>query len=177
MKMILQRLAVLTFLSSMGLLFSLMLITKSFVIYKIDMHIIFVLSLLVSNLLVVTLIYEYGVYSTAKLIVDNKIMHIEAAEIQQKSNDAASKTFGVEDLEVFISCFGILLGSRVIKFNIDGINLKKIEIGNDFIHIIYSSNNRIQIIKLIHSVIGKEELQSIAERFRYETGITPTIID
>jgi hypothetical protein len=52
-----------------------------------------------------------------------------------------------------------------------------VEIGNDLVCLAYGTNDSIQYIKLIHGVIEKDELKTIAERFRYETGIVPIIVD
>ena len=177
MKIIRKRLVLLIYLCSVGLLLSSILYVNSFVIFRIDMLGFFTLLFLTSGLLIILLMREFEVYRIAKLIIENKIMHIEAAEINQESDDLRSKILRIEVLEVYISCFGILLGSRVIKFNIDGINLKKVEIGNDFISLVYGTNKKNQIIKLIHGVIRGQDLLDIIERFRYETGITPIVVD
>jgi hypothetical protein len=109
------------------------------------------------------------------LIIENKIIYIEVAEIRQKSDDGSSFIM-LGGLEVYISCFGILLGSRVIRFNINGINLKEVEIGNGFISLVYGNDKKIQNIKLLHGVIEKAELQYIVEGFRHETGIIPIVV-
>jgi len=120
---------------------------------------------------------EYHLHKLAKLIIENKILHIETAKINQISNDTSISTSGIEDFEVFISCFGILLGSKVIKFNIDGISLKKVEIGADFIYLIYGRDKKNESILLLHKTIEKPELLSIIDMFRHETGITPIVVD
>ena len=176
LKVIRQRLVLLTYLCSIGLLFCLIIFIKNFVISFTDMRVIFALLLLVSNLLIILLIREFEVYSAAKLITENKFMCIEVAEIRIKS-DAVSSYSKIEGLEVYISCFGILLGSRVIKFNIAGVKLKEVEIGNDFICLTYGNDKKNQTIKLLHGVIEKEELKSIVGGFRYETGIIPIVIN
>jgi hypothetical protein len=137
----------------------------------------YVLLILTSGLHVILLMREFGDYRIAKLIIENKIMSIEAAEINKRSYDSSDNILKIDSLEFFISCFGILLGSRVIKFNIDGVRLKKVEIGNDLVCLTYGTNDSIQHIKLIHGVIEIDELKTIAERFRYETGIVPIIVD
>lgn len=177
MKIIQQRLVFLIFASGIGLLSSLILYVDNFIAYRIDMRILLVLLLLVSNLLVVLLIREYQVRRLAKLIIENKIMHIEAAKISQISDDTSIGILGTEPLEIFISCFGILLGSKAIKFNIDGINLKKVEIGNDFISLMYGKDEKYESILLLHKTIEKTELLRIIDLFRYETGITPIVVD
>ena len=176
MKVIRQRLVLLTYLCSIGLLFCLIIFIKNFVISFTDMRVIFALLLLVSNLLIIFLIREFETYSVAKLITENKFMNIEFAEIRLKPDDVSSYS-KIGGLEVYISCFGILLGSRVIKFNIDKVKLKEVEIGNEFICLTYGIDKKIQTIKLLHGDIQKEELQCIVEGFRYETGIIPIVVN
>lgn len=176
MKAIRQRLILLTYLSSIGLLFCLIIFIKNFVISFTDMRVIFALLLLVSNLLIVFIIREFETYCAAKLITENKFMNIEVAEIRIKPDDASSHS-KIDGLEVYVSCFGILLGSKVIKFNINGINLKEVEIGNDFIYLAYGTDKKIHTIKLIHGDLEKEELKDIVEGFRHETGIIPIVVN
>lgn len=177
MKLIQHRLIFLATLCIIGLSLSLIIYVNDFVIFRIDMFGFYALLILTSGLLVILLMREFGAYRIAKLIIENKIMSIEAAEINKRSYDASENILKIDSLEFFISCFGILLGSRVIKFNIDGVRLKKIEIGNDLICLAYGTTNSIKYIKLIHGVIDKNELKIIVERFRYETGIVPIIVD
>lgn len=114
---------------------------------------------------------EYGRLKTALLIVENQILHIRPAVIDAaETEDSAASS-----IEVFISCFGILLDSRIIKFNQDGIRLKAVEFRRDFISLTYGTDKRVQNTRLIHAAIDSGELVEIMEKFRYETGITPVI--
>lgn len=176
MKEIKHRLVLFAYLCSIGLFFSLVLYINNYVIRREDVLICFALLLLVSNLFILFLIMEFEAYRIAKLIIENKIMHIAVASIMQKSYDESSFTL-IGGFEVFISCFGVLLGSRVIKFNIDGVELKKVEIGKNFIYIAYGTSKRIRTIKLLHCGVDKSELQDILEGFRYETGVIPVVLD
>lgn len=132
------------------------------------MKVVFALLLLSAAVLAYLLILEYGRYNVAKLIIENKILDIQVAKIEQNSTDS---------IEFIISCFGILLGSKVIKFNTDGIRLKEIEIADDTICIVYGKDKKSKSIRLLHGPIDKNEIKGVAERFQYETGIAPNIID
>ena len=109
----------------------------------------------------------------ARLIVENPILHIRTAVISDLSDEAAQQS-EPENTEVIVSYFGILLDEKVIKFNQDGIRLRTVEIGADFISFTYGTEKRTQNIRLLRPAINPEELDKIAEKFRYETGITPT---
>lgn len=127
-------------------------------------------------LLVGFLIRECRNYKAAQLIVENKIIHIKTAQIEEDLI-LKQKTRPAGGIEVFISCFGILLDARVIKFNVDRISLKKVEIGRKLICLSYGTKVWTQRIRILHDTTDHEELQGYLERFRYETGVVPVIKD
>ncbi len=110
----------------------------------------------------------------ARLIAENPILHIRTAVISDLSDEAAQQS-EPENTEVLVSYFGILLDEKVIKFNQDGIRIRAVDIGGDFISFTYGTEKRTQNIRLLRPAISPEELDKIAEKFRYETGITPTL--
>lgn len=168
MKVIKQRLQILiTLIIAILLIASGLFIKKSFIII-IDIKVVFALLLLAATALVFIFILVYRRYNAAKLILENKILDIQVAKIEQNSTDT---------IEFIISCFGILLGSKVIKFNTDGIRLKEIEIAHDTICIVYGKDKKSKRIELLHGPIDKNEIKKVAERFQYETGIATDIID
>jgi hypothetical protein len=111
----------------------------------------------------------------AQLIEENQILHINTAVISDISAEAAQPG-NIENIGVIISYFGILLGEKIIKFNQDGIRLRGVEIGADFISFTYGTEKRTQNIRLLCPAIDSAMLEQISERFRYETGITPTLL-
>jgi len=177
LKAIQQRLTTLAVLSGLGLLVSSTLFVNNTLAFRIDKISFIVFILLISILFLTLFIREYKKFIYAKLIMDNKIIHIQAAEIEKKSKKHNLKAASTKNMDIFISCFGILLGSKVIKFNTQGISLKKIEISNDLIFITYGKEEAYEIIKLLHGVLNEKDLQNIIEQFRHETGIIPVIVN
>ncbi|AEE95506.1 hypothetical protein [Mahella australiensis] len=114
-------------------------------------------------------IIEYRRLQAARLIIDNQILYICQAKIIAKNRKEKS-------IDVYISCFGILLDFRLIRFNQNNVYLKSVEISNDFIYLAYGRDDRSQTIQLLHSPIGEGELADVMERFQYETGIIPKMI-
>ena len=162
-----KRLVILASILGMVLLSLMIIFTRNFSVLRIKIPGAEFLLLLAANILLLLLVREYALYCNAKLIVENEIMHIALAELTQESKK--------DEIEAFISCFGILLGARVIKFNIDGIQLKEVQIGHDFIYLVYGTGNIHQSIKLLHGIMDDREIAGIIERFRYETGIVPNV--
>ena len=113
--------------------------------------------------------------TAARLIVENQILHIQPAVLRKRDSMKENEAESYETVEMFVSCFGILLGSKVIKFNQEGIRLKAVEIGRDYLSLDYGRDTDISNIRLIHSRPDSAVLADIIEKFRYETGITPTI--
>ena len=111
----------------------------------------------------------------ARLIVENQILHIQPAVLRERDSMKESEAASCETVEMFVSCFGILLGSKVIKFNQEDIRLKAVEIGRDYLSLDYGRDTDLRNIRLIHSRHDSAVLAGIIEKFRYETGITPTI--
>jgi hypothetical protein len=111
----------------------------------------------------------------ARLIAENPILHIRTAVISDLSAEATQQP-DTESTEVIVSYFGILLGDKIIKFNQDGIRLRAVEIGGDFISFTYGTKKRTQNIRLLRPEIDPTEISELSERFRYETGIIPTLL-
>ncbi len=109
-----------------------------------------------------------------QLIVENQILHIQPA-VLRKGDSRETETKVCETVEMFVSCFGILLGSKIIKFNQDGIRLKAVEIGGDYVSIDYGTNMNIWNVRLLYARPDSAALGDIVEKFHYETGIMPTI--
>ena len=115
----------------------------------------------------------------AAVIVENTIIHIQPAVINAKSaeeKEIAEKIH--ESTTIYISCFGILMGSKLIKWcDGSGVRLKSVEIGSDYIYMEYGAKNaEIKNIRLLYFKPDDEaELADIVEKFRFKTGIVPVI--
>jgi hypothetical protein len=120
-------------------------------------------------------IHECGKLKVARLIAENPILHIHTAVISDISGEAAQPG-DIENTEVIISYFGILLDEKIIKFNQDGIRLRAVVIGSDYISFTYGTEKRTHNIRLLRPTIDPATMEEISERFRYETGITPTLL-
>jgi len=118
-------------------------------------------------------ICEFRKLNIARLITENPILNIRTAVIRDLSNETGRTKHA--DSEAFVSYFGILLDSKLIKFNQDGIRLLAVEFGPDNISLTYGTGNRIQSTRLLRPAISHEEINVIVEKFRYETGIVPDI--
>ena len=175
MKAIRQRSHILAASTGLGIIISILIFAFGIFRPEIQTHMLLPVSVAASGCTAGLWIREYRKLKTARLIVENQILYILPAMISDSAADA-SKPGCVENIEVFVSYFGILLDRKIIKFNQDGIRLKAVAIGDDFISFTYGTEKRMQNTRLLRSPIDRAAMDEIFERFRYETGITPTLL-
>lgn len=104
-----------------------------------------------------------GRIKTAKLIAENSIISIIPVDVNNHS------------VLVNISCFGISVGHKYYKFNREGIPLTKIDINKTSITLYFGNIEKQNKIIVLHDLRDKSEANKIAEKFRYETGIIPSV--
>lgn len=165
MKAIRQRRYILATAAGLGILASVLILACGRSMPEIQTQMLLTVSLPASVCMVALWVQNCRKLRIARLIAENQILHIRTAVISD----------GADDIEAFISYFGILLDSRVIKFNQEDIFLKAVEIGRDYISLTYGTDRRVQSTRLLHEAIDDEEAERIAERFHRETGIIPVI--
>jgi hypothetical protein len=176
LKAIIRRRNAFAVFTALGVTISVLIIICGIRIPEIPTRLLLAVSIPSSAWLAVYWIQEYRKLQTAQLIVENRILHICTASAGEGDGDTA-KPENVENTEVFISYFGILLDTKIIRFNQDKIFLKAVEIGRDFISLSYGTDKRVQNIRFLRTVTSSEELENIVKQFRDETGIVPVITD
>jgi hypothetical protein len=119
-------------------------------------------------------ILEKSKLEAAQLIIDNQIFHICALQIV-RGDQKESRTN--RDIEAFVSCFGILMNNKIVKFNQAHIQLKSVEMEGNYIILTYGSAKKDRVIRLLHADMKQEEAERIKETFHYETGIIPKVIN
>lgn len=143
---------------------------------EIQTRMLLTVSVLASGWMAGLWIREHRKSEAAQLIVENQLLHIRPAVISEGAGEGG-KAEDAENIDIFVSYFGILVGSKIIKFNQEGISLKAVEIGPDFISFTYGREKRVQNTRLLWAEINNGELEKLVERLRYETGIVPVIIN
>jgi hypothetical protein len=111
----------------------------------------------------------------ARLIRENFILKVKTAVISQISGKEFPDKH-IEDSEIFVSYFGILFNDKIVKFNQDGIRLTAMDIGNDFISFTYGNDKQMQNMRIVRPDIEPEVMDEMINKFRFETGITPTML-
>lgn len=176
MKAIRQRTYILALAAGIGMVVSALILACSRLAAEVQTQMLLIVSLPASACMAALWAREHRKLKVAQLIVENQMLSIRTATICDNAGDSPGPG-DTEGIEAFVSCFGILLDSRVIKFNQEGIFLKTVEIGSDSISFTYGTNKYVQRTRLLHAAIDDKEVERTAERFRHETGIIPVIID
>ena len=139
-----------------------------FFLQKVSFNNINTIILLIFEFMAILLIFllhkQCKIYEHAKLIIENTIVSIPLVTFKDKCD---------ENIEIFISCFGILVDSKVIKYNVENINLISFEIKGDYICISYGCSDNIKQTCILHGNLSNEEKTLIKNKLQYETGITP----
>lgn len=160
--------------AGLGILTGAMLLGFGGTKFEIQAQILLASVMIASGILAVFWIRERRKLKIARLIAENPILHIRTATIRDIS-DKAAQPEDIEKTDVYVSYFGILLDSKIIKFNQDGIRLRAVETGEDFISFTYGTEKRIQNTRILRPPMDPATMKEISERFQYETGITPTL--
>ncbi|HPY56783.1 MAG TPA: hypothetical protein PK656_07185 [Sedimentibacter sp.] len=112
----------------------------------------------------------------SRLIRENFILKVKTAVISQISGKECPDKH-IEDNEIFVSYFGILFNGKIAKFNQDGIRLTAMNIGNDYISFTYGNEEQMKNLRIVRPDIEPEAMNEMINKFRYETGITPTMFE
>lgn len=110
----------------------------------------------------------------ARAIVENYILKIKVSTSQEKDIILKDKD-RVKESYTYVSYFGILSDSELIKFNQDGISLKGVLIEKDYIVLSFGDKRTLREIRLLKPDLDSKSLDVITKRFFYETGIKPHI--
>jgi len=174
LKFIRRRTVIFAAFSGLGIAISALLLSFGVVTHGVQVQILLVIVLLASTISASLWVREYKKLKTAHLIIENSILHIRTAVISNVSGETA-KPQEAENTEAFVSYFGILLDSKIIKFNQDGIYIKAAEIGKDYISLTYGTDKRVQNTRLLRAAVDPAELDGIVKKFHFETGVNPVI--
>lgn len=174
MKEIKNKFLFVTFICSLGLIVSILFLAISLVIYKTNIKIALMITGFIVSCFLLLFIFEYKKYLFAKLIVDNEILHLQPVQFKYDSLLEKNIKSPNINMDIYISCFGILIDGKILKFNINRIMLKKIEIDSKYICFTYG-DGKSRLIRILYGHMNKKELEDFIEKFTYETGIVPVL--
>jgi len=111
----------------------------------------------------------------ATLIWDNRILAVPSALISTVGSLRQSDTE-----ETVVSTFGILIGSEIYRWGLDGVHgvrLKTIEIDRVWIYLTFGNEIKTLRVKLLHGMNDKQEVMTVKEKLFCETGVETVVSD
>ena len=109
----------------------------------------------------------------AMLIWDNRILTVSSALISSTGCTGQNHTE-----ETVVSTFGILIGTKIYRWGLDGVHglrLSSIEIDRHRIILIVGNATRSMRIELLHGMTDQTEILDVKQKFWHETGVTADI--
>lgn len=109
----------------------------------------------------------------AGLIRDNPILSVPSAVVYTSNGHEKRDV-----QESIVSTFGILIGSRIYKWNCDGmcgVRLRAIEIDRARIYLTFGDGGETMRVELLHGITDEQAVMDVKQKLWRETGVTAVI--
>ena len=109
----------------------------------------------------------------ATLIWDNRILVVPSAIISMAGGQGKN---GTE--ETVVSTFGILIGSKIYRWGLDGVHgvrLNAVEIDKERIYLTFGDAGQTMRVELLHGMVKQQAVLDVAQKLWHETGVTASI--
>lgn len=110
----------------------------------------------------------------ATLIWDNRILVVPSALISMAGGQGKNDTE-----ETVVSTFGILIGSKIYRWGLDGVHgvrLNAARIDKERMYLIFGDAGQTMRVELLHGMTEQQAVLDVAQKLLYETGVTVSII-
>lgn len=127
----------------------------------------------ISIVLFILLIRQHRLLSAAALIWDNRILSVPSAFI---STTSGKGKFDAE--ETVVSTFGILTGSKIYRWGLDGVRgvrLNDIEIDRARMYLTFGDAVQTMRVELLHGMTRRQAVLDVTQKLWNETGVTAKI--
>ena len=111
----------------------------------------------------------------ATLIWDNRILAVPSALI---STEGSLRQADTE--ETVISTFGMLIGSRIYRWGLDGVHgvrLSAVQIDKERMYLTFGDKDQTMRVELLHGMLHKQMVVEAAQKLWHETGVQAEISD
>ncbi|MGI6778844.1 MAG: hypothetical protein ACOX7R_12815 [Acetivibrionales bacterium] len=109
----------------------------------------------------------------ATLIWDNRILAVPSALISMPGRQMKKDTE-----ETVVSTFGILIGSEIYRWGLDGVHgvrLSAVQIDKERMYLIFGDKDQTMWVDLLHGMTQKQAVLDAAQKLLRETGVTADI--
>ena len=108
--------------------------------------------------------------SAARLIEENEILRIASLRSETVGKKKGADFAPGPGIVIVVSCFGILAGDRVVRYNTGGIHLTGVEIDPCEICLTCEKGGRRRKIRILCRWKDREQMKQAAQTLFYETG-------
>lgn len=109
----------------------------------------------------------------ATLIWDNRILAVPSALISMPSRKMKKDTG-----ETVVSTFGILIGSDIYRWGLDGVHgvrLSAVQIDKERMYLTFGDKDQTMRVELLHGMTQKQAVLDAAQKLLRETGVTAVV--
>ena len=109
----------------------------------------------------------------ATLIWENRILAVPSALISMPGRQMKK-----DNEETVISTFGILIGSEIYRWGLDGVHgvrLHTVQIDKEQMCMTFGDSTKTMRVALLHDMTQKQAVLDAAQKLFYETGVTTEI--
>lgn len=111
----------------------------------------------------------------ATLIWDNRILAVPSALISMPGRQMKKDTE-----ETVVSTFGILIGSEIYRWGLDGVHgvrLHTADIDQERMYLTFGDKDQTMRVELLHGMLHKQTVVEAAQKLWHETGVEAKISD
>ncbi len=111
----------------------------------------------------------------ATLIWDNRILAVPSALISTQGRQMKKDTE-----ETVVSTFGILIGSEIYRWGLDGVHgvrLHTADIDQERMYLTFGDKDQTMRVELLHGMLHKQTVVEAAQKLWHETGVEAEISD
>jgi len=127
----------------------------------------------ISAISLMLLVRQSHLLNDATLIWDNRILAVPSALIFMPGRQMKKDTE-----ETVVSTFGILIGSEIYRWGLDGVHgvrLHTAQIDKEGMYLTFGDAAQTMRVELLHGMTQKQAVLDAAHKLLYETGVTADI--
>ena len=127
----------------------------------------------ISLISLVLLVRQSRLLYDATLIWDNRILAVPSALISTEGSLRQADT-----VEIVVSTFGMLIGSRIYRWGLDGVHgvrLSAVQIDKERMYLTFGDKDQTMRVELLHGMLHKQTVVEAAQKLLHETGVTAVV--
>ena len=127
----------------------------------------------ISLLSLLLLVRQSRLLYDATLIWDNRILAVPSALISMPGRQMKKDTE-----ETVVSTFGILIGSEIYRWGLDGVHgvrLHTADIDQERMYLTFGDKDQTMRVELLHGMLHKQTVVEAAQKLLRETGVTAVV--